>query len=73
MCTVCLFCDPIISILAIYVTGSGVWLETFDNPKEVPYIPYSTSKEYEGAYQGFVRFWTYIILFQVNTAVMMSS
>ncbi|KAH9489279.1 putative phospholipid-transporting ATPase VA [Bulinus truncatus] len=48
--------------------GSGIWLADYnnltDNTNLVPFIPFTDSDQYNPLYQGFIVFWTYIIIFQ---------
>ncbi|XP_046566596.1 phospholipid-transporting ATPase VD-like [Haliotis rubra] len=48
--------------------GSGIWLSNFngltDNTNYVPFIPFGDLDKFNPVYQGFIVFWTYIIIFQ---------
>ncbi|XP_046562486.1 phospholipid-transporting ATPase VB-like [Haliotis rubra] len=48
--------------------GSGIWLSNFngltDNTNYVPFIPFGDLDKFSPVYQGFIVFWTYIIIFQ---------
>ncbi|GFO25676.1 phospholipid-transporting ATPase [Plakobranchus ocellatus] len=50
-------------------TGSGIWLADYnnltDNTNLVPFIAFGNLDHYSPLYQGFIVFWTYIIIFQV--------
>ncbi|GFO46883.1 phospholipid-transporting ATPase [Plakobranchus ocellatus] len=49
--------------------GSGIWLADYnnltDNTNLVPFIAFGNLDHYSPLYQGFIVFWTYIIIFQV--------
>ncbi|XP_076446004.1 LOW QUALITY PROTEIN: phospholipid-transporting ATPase VA-like [Babylonia areolata] len=55
---VCFFC----------AIGSGLWLEQYidlvESTNLIPFIPYADVEEFSPLYQGFLVFWTYIIIFQ---------
>ncbi|GFS05972.1 phospholipid-transporting ATPase [Elysia marginata] len=48
--------------------GSGIWLADYnnltDNTNLVPFIAFGNLDHYSPLYQGFIVFWTYIIIFQ---------
>nr|KAG5711610.1 hypothetical protein BaRGS_016792 [Batillaria attramentaria] len=48
--------------------GSGIWLGGYnditDNTNLVPFIPFSDLDFYSPLFQGFIVFWTYIIIYQ---------
>ncbi|XP_041360414.1 phospholipid-transporting ATPase VA-like [Gigantopelta aegis] len=48
--------------------GSGIWLSEYDlvgeNTNLVPFISFGDLDQYSPLYQGFIVFWTYIIIFQ---------
>ncbi|XP_055894088.1 phospholipid-transporting ATPase VB-like [Biomphalaria glabrata] len=47
--------------------GSGIWLDSYDlkdNTNLVPFISFTDQDQYNPLYQGFIVFWTYIIIFQ---------
>ncbi|XP_070196933.1 phospholipid-transporting ATPase VA-like isoform X2 [Littorina saxatilis] len=48
--------------------GSGIWLADYndltDNTNLVPFIPFGDLDQYSPLFQGFIVFWTYIIIFQ---------
>ncbi|XP_025085934.1 probable phospholipid-transporting ATPase VA isoform X2 [Pomacea canaliculata] len=48
--------------------GSGIWLADYNdltkNTNLVPFIPFGDLDQYSPLYQGFIVFWTYIIIFQ---------
>ncbi|XP_059146032.1 phospholipid-transporting ATPase VB-like [Physella acuta] len=44
--------------------GSGIWLADYNNPNLVPFISFGDLDQYSPLYQGFIVFWTYIIIFQ---------
>ncbi|XP_012939199.2 probable phospholipid-transporting ATPase VA, partial [Aplysia californica] len=48
--------------------GSGIWLADYNNLTEntnlVPFIAFGDLDQYSPLYQGFIVFWTYIIIFQ---------
>ena len=48
------------------ISGTGTWLDSFSDNKNVYFIAFDNDKEYDPPYQGFVRFWTYVILYQVK-------
>ena len=39
---------------------------TFEDPRDLYFIPYEDEERYNSAYHAFLIFWTYVILFQVN-------
>ncbi|GMT19150.1 hypothetical protein PFISCL1PPCAC_10447 [Pristionchus fissidentatus] len=70
----------VLILLALCTTGavlSGVWLASFDNPLQVPFLTYPThpsptpskptdlSTTPNPAYEAFINFWSYIIVLQV--------
>lgn len=48
--------------------GSGIWLADYnnltDNTNLVPFISFGDLDQYSPLYQGFIVFWTYIVIFQ---------
>ena len=52
-----------------FIVGSGVWLsEKWSSPEDVPYIPPDDNGVRDAnkpALEGFIRFWTFIIIYQV--------
>ncbi|XP_076467810.1 phospholipid-transporting ATPase VA-like [Babylonia areolata] len=48
--------------------GSGIWLGDYnsltDNTNLVPFIPFGDLDQYSPLFQGFIVFWTYIVIFQ---------
>lgn len=50
------------------LTGSAVWLkENSSSPADIPYIPPDKDIDYGNpALEGVIRFWTFIILYQVS-------
>lgn len=55
---------------AVCISGSGIWLADYngltDNTNLVPFIPFGDLDQYSPLFQGFIVFWTYIIIFQVR-------
>lgn len=58
----------------LFSTGSGVWLN--EKKEDIPYIP-ADDRDGDGdathtspALEGFTRFWTFIIIYQVENIVM---
>ena len=55
---------------AACISGSGIWLADYngltDNTNLVPFIPFGDLDQYSPLFQGFIVFWTYIIIFQVR-------
>ncbi|XP_067949362.1 phospholipid-transporting ATPase VA-like isoform X2 [Watersipora subatra] len=64
-----IWCLVILLFLCFFsAIGSGVWLsEHWDTPDAVPYIPFEDGVRNESnpALEGFLRFWTFIIIYQV--------
>ena len=54
------------TVLIGLITGSAVWLGAFEDSTIVPFIPFEGEEWYNPYFQGFVVFFTYIILFQVS-------
>ena len=55
---------------SVCISGSGIWLADYngltDNTNLVPFIPFGDLDQYSPLFQGFIVFWTYIIIFQVR-------
>ncbi|KAK6168454.1 hypothetical protein SNE40_020985 [Patella caerulea] len=49
--------------------GSGIWLADYNTLKEntnlVPFISFGDLDQYSPLYQGFIVFWTYVIMYQI--------
>lgn len=61
-----IWCVLILVILCfIGATGSGLWLGSFNNSRTVPFITFENEKMYNPAYEGFVGFWTFVIILQI--------
>ncbi len=50
----------------VFPTGAGLWQGHFDDVRDLYFIPYDIEDKYNSAYNAFLLFWTYIILFQVG-------
>ncbi|GAB6021543.1 hypothetical protein CHUAL_004143 [Chamberlinius hualienensis] len=60
-------CCVIILFVLCFVgaTGNGLWLSSFNSSEEVPFIPYRDANGLNPAYEGFLAFWTHVIILQV--------
>ncbi|KAL3209630.1 hypothetical protein MRX96_038060 [Rhipicephalus microplus] len=60
------WCIVILLVLcSVGAIGCALWLRSFENRKEVIFIPYEQENRYIPAVEGFIAFWTYIIILQV--------
>lgn len=60
------WCIVILLVLcSVGAIGCALWLRSFENRKEVIFIPYEHENRYIPAVEGFIAFWTYIIILQV--------
>lgn len=53
-------------LYSFFFSVSAVWLGAFEDSTIVPFIPFESEEWYNPYFQGFVVFFTYIILFQVQ-------
>ncbi|KAF6036324.1 ATP10A [Bugula neritina] len=64
-----IWCLVILLFLCFFsAIGSGVWLSLkWDSPEDIPYIPFDDGVRdgSKPAVEGFLRFWTFIIIYQV--------
>ena len=57
---------PRFSCLAFFsIAGSGLFLNNYPDITVVPFLAFTDQSDMTPSYQGFIRFWTYVILFQV--------
>ena len=49
----------------LFFSASVIWLKTYKNPENVPFIPYGNRKQYNLLLRGVIEFVKYIIIFQV--------
>ena len=61
---VCIFPDCTCLCIVLLHTGSGVWT-SMNMGKNISYFPYD---DLHPALEGFIRFWTYLIIYQVTSA-----
>ena len=47
-------------------TASALWLGSYNDRQTVPFIPFEGDEWYNPYFQGFVVFFTYIIIYQVS-------
>ncbi|KAG1649509.1 putative phospholipid-transporting ATPase VD [Nymphon striatum] len=60
------WCVLILVVLcSIGAIGSGLWVSHFDNSTIVPYIPFGVAADFNPAMEGFLAFWTFVIILQV--------
>ncbi|KAL8581296.1 hypothetical protein ACOMHN_028322 [Nucella lapillus] len=64
-----IWCVIILLFLCFFCAiGSGLWLEGYiavvESTNLIPFIPFGEMDELSPLYQGFLVFWTYIIIFQ---------
>ncbi len=65
-----------VELTVLYITvfcsfcyaGTALFVEGYPDSVRhyIPFMPMDTELEQSPAYQGFLKFWTYIILFQVQ-------
>ncbi|EEC05352.1 ATPase, putative, partial [Ixodes scapularis] len=61
-----IWCIVILLFLcSIGALGSALWLRSYEHRKEVIFIAYEHDARYNPAIEGFIAFWTYIIILQV--------
>lgn len=61
-----IWCIVILLVLcSVGAIGCALWLRSYENRKEVIFIPYEQENRYIPAVEGFIAFWTYIIILQV--------
>ncbi|KAG1668792.1 putative phospholipid-transporting ATPase VD [Nymphon striatum] len=52
-------------LVLFQMLGSGLWVSHFDNSTIVPYIPFGVAADFNPAMEGFLAFWTFVIILQV--------
>ncbi|CAN8006374.1 unnamed protein product [Ixodes hexagonus] len=61
-----IWCIVILLFLcSIGALGSALWLRSYEHRREVIFIAYEHDARYNPAIEGFIAFWTYIIILQV--------
>ncbi|ESO88481.1 hypothetical protein LOTGIDRAFT_179097 [Lottia gigantea] len=63
------WCVVVLLFLCFFCAiGSGIWLSDYnkltENTNLVPFIAFGNLDQYSPLYQGFIVFWTYVIIFQ---------